>query len=100
MVRETRRAALRQPWHRHHRFPYPVQFSARNYCVGVVSNVTSSWLLIGRRVFVYWRAIILLLIFVCVSFLVVRFDEFCRFVLVIFVMLLFFIYRVILCFWY
>lgn len=31
MVRETRRPALRQPRHRHYRFPYPVQFSARNY---------------------------------------------------------------------
>jgi len=53
--------------------------------------VTSSWLLIGRRVFVYWRAIILLLIFVCVAFLVARSDEFGRFELILLALLLIFI---------
>ena len=53
--------------------------------------MTSSWLLIGRRVFVYWRAIILLLIFVCVAFLVARSDEFGRFELILLALFLIFI---------
>ena len=53
--------------------------------------MTSSWLLIGWRVFVYWRAIILLLIFVCVAFLVAHSDEFGRFELILLALLLIFI---------
>jgi predicted MPP superfamily phosphohydrolase len=53
--------------------------------------VTSSLLLICRRVVAYWRAIILLLILACVAFLVARSDEFGRFELIILALLLIFI---------
>jgi predicted MPP superfamily phosphohydrolase len=44
-----------------------------------------------QRVVVHWRAIILLVILACVAFLVARFDEFVRFVLIGFALLLIFI---------
>jgi hypothetical protein len=53
--------------------------------------VTSSLLLICRRVFVHWRAIVLLLILACVVFLEARFDEFARFDLILLALLLIFI---------
>jgi predicted MPP superfamily phosphohydrolase len=53
--------------------------------------VTSSLLLICQRVFVHWRAIVLLLILACVAFLVARSDEFGRFELILLALLLIFI---------
>ncbi len=44
-----------------------------------------------QRVVVHWRAIILLMILACAAFLVARFDEFIRFVLIGFALLLIFI---------
>src|SRR6201982_2741518 len=44
-----------------------------------------------RRVVAHWRAIVLLLIFACVAFLVTRSDEFGRFELILFALLLIFI---------
>jgi hypothetical protein len=55
--------------------------------------VTSSFLLICRRVFVHWRATVLLLILSCVAFLVARSDEFGRFELILLALLLVFIAR-------
>ena len=53
--------------------------------------MTSSLLLICRRVVAHWRAIVLLLIFACVAFLVARSDEFGRFELILLALLLIFI---------
>jgi hypothetical protein len=44
-----------------------------------------------RRVVIHWRAIILLLILPCVAFLVTHSDEFGRFELILFALLLLFI---------
>src|SRR2546428_12204789 len=87
MVRKTRRPALRQPRHRNHWPPHPPRRKTGDYGIGVVSKVTSSFLLVCRRVVVHWRAIILLLILACVAFLVARFEEFGRFVLTGFALL-------------
>ncbi len=53
--------------------------------------MTTGLLLICRRVFVHWRAIILLLVIVGVAFLVARSDEFGRFELILLALLLVFI---------
>jgi predicted MPP superfamily phosphohydrolase len=53
--------------------------------------VISSLLLICRRVFAHWRAIVLLLILACVAFLVARSEEFGRFELMLLALLLIFI---------
>jgi hypothetical protein len=53
--------------------------------------VTSSLLLICRRVVAHWRAIVLLLILPCVVFLEARFDEFARFDLILLALFLIFI---------
>jgi hypothetical protein len=45
---------------------------------------------ICRRVVTHWRAIILLLIFACVAFLLAHFDEFGRFELILLALLLIF----------
>jgi hypothetical protein len=45
--------------------------------------VTSSLLLICRRVFGHWGAIVLLLVLGCIAFLVERSDEFGRFELIL-----------------
>jgi predicted tellurium resistance membrane protein TerC len=44
-----------------------------------------------RRIVVHWRAIVLLLILACVAFLITRFAECVRFVLILFALLLLFI---------
>src|SRR5216683_2364198 len=76
MVRESRQPTVRQPWHRNHRPPDPPWRAAGNYGIGVVSNVTSSFLLVCRRVVVHWRAIILLLILALATFLIAQADFF------------------------
>src|SRR6266851_964655 len=91
MVRKTWQPALRQPRHRNHRPPDPPWRPAGNYGIGVVSKVTSSFLLVCRRVVVHWRAIVLLLILASVAFLVARSDEFGRFELILLALLLIFI---------
>jgi uncharacterized protein len=53
--------------------------------------MTSSFLLVCRRVFVHWRPIILLLILACVAFLVASSDEFGRFELILLALFLIFI---------
>ena len=53
--------------------------------------MTSSLLRICRRIVAHWRAIVLLLILACVAFLVARSDEFGRFELILFALLLIFI---------
>jgi len=53
--------------------------------------VTSSFLPVCRRVVAHWRAIVVLLILACVAFLVARSDEFGRFELILFALLLIFI---------
>jgi predicted MPP superfamily phosphohydrolase len=50
-----------------------------------------SFLQVYRRIVVHWRAIVLLLILACVAFLITRFPEFVRFVLILFALLLLFI---------
>ncbi len=52
--------------------------------------MTSSLILIRRRAFVHWRAIVLLLILGCAAFLVARSDEFGRFELILLALLLIF----------
>src|SRR5438128_10391257 len=76
MVRKTRRPALRQPRHRNHRPPHPPRRKTGDYGIGVVSKVTSSFLLVCRRVVVHWRAIILLLVLSLATFLVAQADFF------------------------
>jgi predicted MPP superfamily phosphohydrolase len=56
-----------------------------------VGEIGVSFLLVYRRVVIHWRAIILLLILLCVVFLVARFDEFGRFELILLALLLMFI---------
>ncbi len=53
--------------------------------------MTSSFLPVCRRVVAHWRAIVVLLILACVAFLVARSDEFGRFELILFALLLIFI---------
>ena len=53
--------------------------------------MTSSLLLICRRVVAYWRAIVLLLILACVALLVARSDDFGSFELILLALLLLFI---------
>ena len=50
-----------------------------------------SFLLVYQLVVAHWRAIVLLLIFACVAFLVARSDEFGRFELILLALLLIFI---------
>src|SRR5947207_15558152 len=50
-----------------------------------------SFLLVYQRVAAHWRAMVLLLILACVAFLVARSDEFGRFELILFALLLIFI---------
>src|SRR5438046_9369577 len=76
MVRKTRRTALRQPRHRNHRPPHPPRRKTGDYGIGVVSKVTSSFLLVCRRVVVHWRAIILLLVLSLATFLIAQADFF------------------------
>src|SRR5438128_11683105 len=76
MVRKTRRPALRQPRHRNHRPPHPPRRKTGDYGIGVVSKVTSSFLLVCRRVVVHWRAIILLLVLSLATFLIAQADFF------------------------
>src|SRR2546428_73893 len=76
MVRKTRRPALRQPRHRNHWPPHPPRRKTGDYGIGVVSKVTSSFLLVCRRVVVHWRAIILLLVLSLATFLIAQADFF------------------------
>src|SRR5438045_8612630 len=56
-----------------------------------VGEIGGTFVAVYRRVVIHWRAIILLLILVCVAFLVARSDEFGRFELILFALLLIFI---------
>ena len=56
-----------------------------------VGEIGGTFLVVYRRVVIHWRAIILLLILSCVAFLVAHSDEFGRFELILFALLLLFI---------
>src|SRR5438045_9509937 len=56
-----------------------------------VGEIGGTFVAVYRRVVIHWRAIILLLILACVAFLVARSDEFGRFELILFALLLMFI---------
>src|SRR5436853_5606306 len=76
MVRKTRRPAVRQPRHWNHRSSHSPRRPTGDYATGVVSNMTSSFLLVCRRVVVHWRAIILLLVLSLATFLIAQADFF------------------------
>src|SRR6266849_7939475 len=88
MVRESRQPTVRQPWHRNHRPPDPPWRAAGNYGIGVVSNVTSSFPLVCRRIVVHWRAIILLLILALATFLIAQADFFDLFICALFLIVI------------